>query len=1229
MLKKILSTAAAMSVFFNMTFAVTDNLQAYISVFAEDNGEISETAAPEVTPGTTSEPEEDPEGSPSPTPSPTRTPRPARTPRPTDDPVATPSPTPSLAENKDLSVGDIIIYKNGTYEIEDVRSEYHIIVKDNVDDAEIVLYNTEIISDGPVQIGKNCGVSIVYDGTNTIESTSDKPAVLLPKGSTLNLEGSGTLSAVSSGAAVGSDNTDAGVININSGTLTVRSTGKGAGIGGGNNKNASEININGGTVDASAVSGAAIGGGAGGKSGNITITGGKVTAVSEKGAGIGGGSGDGSENITVSGGEISAVSEKGAAIGGGENGKSENITITGGNIEVRCGSGCAAIGGGYKKSGGNINVSGGTVVGFAGEYGRIIGGGRYSSSSKVQISGNADISGYVKEGACAVEENEISGNMPMICAFYNYNNRSTYNKTEIPSAEQTVKLSCGAYSDKITLPADYHGFFRTLKTAGTYSLKTDADDPIKHIVYKTSSSTVSNSSQSESYSISAGINHFELVLSDSCYLETPKFTTNDIVLSKDEIKKNVTLSAYTTRISPVTCSSSAHRSALIKYSYEIVSDESKIASLKDRTLTIEVSESGVYQLGIKVTAVCGNLSAEKTQVLNVVKQSFPHDINSKDLNITQNGIYTVYGSTIRYNINVASDLDDVNIIFNSGVSIDMSKDTTARKSPVIAGNNSKVTLTVPSSVVLKSSDNGACIEGGKNSEITINGNSSSSSSSPVRLESSDTGSCITGGTVYLLGGNFNLSAEKGDIIKADKIFIADNVYRFTVWSENSKNYPINTVYMTEPYQSYKPAYIVQGKLSGSMGSDGGSISVKRTTTVNNNQSNRYKNSQGETVSISSVSKDCKAFAVKVDTYGNYKVSGNSSKVYTVKDGNRNIDEVTLEEEKTYITSNIYSQSTCKCKVTAPAFSMENVIMPYEKSTVSYLLDADSAEFILDKDCRTHTSARIYYDYDIDDDKGNIAYINNDRIYFDAYKPGKYTVKLTATARVNDISASKSISVSVTKLGKEETDQQRGDLHRAYIQGYDDGTFRPDSNITRAEAATILTSALEIDDYDDPETAFFDVSRKAWYYDTVLAAEQAGIFSGYEDGSFKPDNNITRAEFTVAVCNAFGIEIKSSASKSKSKMGDVSEHWSRSYVDALVKTKYINGYDDGTFKPDNNITRAEAVAILNRAMSRSADGKKMSEIRVNNPFDDIKKTHWAFYDIIEAVNDHYSKEWHNK
>ncbi|MCH5186322.1 MAG: S-layer homology domain-containing protein, partial [Oscillospiraceae bacterium] len=841
---------------------------------------------------------------------------------------------------------------------------------------------------------------------------------------------------------------------------------------------------------------------------------------------------------------------------------------------------------------------------------RAVGGGRYSTDSRVEIDASADVCGYVEKGACAVEESEIYGTAPMICAYYEYKEK----KDEF-DGKQEVVISRGSYSETVALPENYSGFFRILEQTGTYSLKTGTGGVIKNITYSSNKNS-SSKKTSEKFEISSGINHFILNPSDNCYLEELTLNTGDIILTESQTSKSVSLSASTKKVTNGTCS--VHKGTSIKYSYEIINDPYNIVELDGKKLTANIKVSGTYPVTIRVRAECGTLETEKDFVINAVKQTAVHDLSKEDLYIKSNGVYTTKNSSTRYNITVAPDLDDVNIIFTNGFTLDMSKDTTLRKSPIVIGDNSKVTITRTSSVILKSTDDGSCISGGKNSVITVKGNGT------FTLDSYDKGNCITGGTVYLLDGKYNMSAEDGALIKANNLFIADNVDDLSGHTENNKSYPLDAKYMTEKYETYEPAYVIQGKLSNSFTGDNSSITVQKT-------SGTSKTSSSETVS--GLNKDTKSFAVKVATYGNYKASfkdgGGVSKDYSVKDGSRSVTEITLAEEREYIASNEYVFNECKCKLSAPVFSMDKIILPYDKKSASYALDADGAILKVDDDCKIHNKhASVSYRYTIDTDKDEIASISDGRIRFNVDDPGKYSVKVTATARMDSIESSKSITISVTRLSQEETSKQRGELHKAYLNGYSDDTFKPDNNITRAEAAAMLTSALDYEIDDDADVGFFDVSRKSWYYDVVLSVEQAKVFSGYEDGSFRPDNNITRAEFTVAICNAFAIA-SNSKSTSKSKMSDMNEHWSKGYVDALVKAKYINGYEDGTFRPDNYITRAEAVAILNRAIGRTANETKMKELFVNNPFDDVKKNHWAYFEIMEAVNDHYTNEWHKK
>lgn len=197
-----------------------------------------------------------------------------------------------------------------------------------------------------------------------------------------------------------------------------------------------------------------------------------------------------------------------------------------------------------------------------------------------------------------------------------------------------------------------------------------------------------------------------------------------------------------------------------------------------------------------------------------------------------------------------------------------------------------------------------------------------------------------------------------------------------------------------------------------------------------------------------------------------------------------------------------------------------------------------------------------------------------------------------------------------------------DEHIAYIKGYPDGTFGPDLPITRAEVASIF-SRLTVDKMDidtDAVSSFSDVNADAWYADAVAFMEQEGIVKGYEDGTFKPDNQITRAEFAVIASRFYELE-----EVNENIFEDVtSEHWAFFEINSAYKNSLITGYEGNIFKPDNKITRAEAVTIINRMTGRNAEAEfENADLAGYIIFSDIsnESAHWAFYDVVEASNTH--------
>lgn len=187
-----------------------------------------------------------------------------------------------------------------------------------------------------------------------------------------------------------------------------------------------------------------------------------------------------------------------------------------------------------------------------------------------------------------------------------------------------------------------------------------------------------------------------------------------------------------------------------------------------------------------------------------------------------------------------------------------------------------------------------------------------------------------------------------------------------------------------------------------------------------------------------------------------------------------------------------------------------------------------------------------------------------------------------------------------------------DRHVSYMFGGSDGMFRPNSELSRAEAAQLIYNLLSGTEAAGRD--FADVSRDSWYYKAVSTLSGLGIINGYED-CFLPDKAATRAEF-VAILSRFFPPSPGTAS-----FTDLSAaHWAYEDIGFAVSKGWVSGYSDGSFKPDNPITRAEAACIVNRALNRAADKSLLnsSDLLV---FIDVSKGYWAYYDIMEAAVEH--------
>ena len=254
-----------------------------------------------------------------------------------------------------------------------------------------------------------------------------------------------------------------------------------------------------------------------------------------------------------------------------------------------------------------------------------------------------------------------------------------------------------------------------------------------------------------------------------------------------------------------------------------------------------------------------------------------------------------------------------------------------------------------------------------------------------------------------------------------------------------------------------------------------------------------------------------------------------------------------------------------------------------------------------------------------------------------------SVKITATYKVPKSDAnsdlSNAVTVNGTTPGGEEvpgTDEEETPVdpyyppappvdppelntedHYAYIVGYEDGTVRPENNITRAEVATIFFRLLTDESRDEfwsQTNPYSDVSADDWYNNAVSTLTNAGILDGYEDGTFRPNGNITRAEFATITSRFFDATYEG-----EDLFPDIDGHWAKDYINESANAGIVNGYEDGTFRPQKLITRAEAMTMVNRTIDRHPDAEHLLDDMIVWP--DNLETAWYYEQVQEATNSH--------
>ncbi len=192
-------------------------------------------------------------------------------------------------------------------------------------------------------------------------------------------------------------------------------------------------------------------------------------------------------------------------------------------------------------------------------------------------------------------------------------------------------------------------------------------------------------------------------------------------------------------------------------------------------------------------------------------------------------------------------------------------------------------------------------------------------------------------------------------------------------------------------------------------------------------------------------------------------------------------------------------------------------------------------------------------------------------------------------------------------------------HFAYIVGYPDGTVQPNGQITRAEATTIFFRLLTEESRSANLTktnGYTDVASDAWYNTAVSTMTKAGIVDGYPDGTFRPDAPITRAEMAKI------ISLFAKLDKSESRFSDIAGHWAEAYIRLAAGNGWIAGYPDGTFGPQRNITRAETATMINRVLDRvPSEESHLLSRGVMQIWPDANPGDWFYLAMQEATNSH--------
>ena len=357
----------------------------------------------------------------------------------------------------------------------------------------------------------------------------------------------------------------------------------------------------------------------------------------------------------------------------------------------------------------------------------------------------------------------------------------------------------------------------------------------------------------------------------------------------------------------------------------------------------------------------------------------------------------------------------------------------------------------------------------------------------------------------------------------------------------------------------------------------------------------------------------------------YKVYTNDEEINAVKDDttfgkfNSNVLQYTPSRFRAYFTDSACTTSADVANL--PKDSNDNINLYYTAkkssggggSSVSIKLDKDTVSGVVGDKIKvtatvTGSTAKPTWtssneDVATVDENGNITFVGK----------GTATVKVKVNGIVKNIpvTVKEATATPVPTVKPTEAPVINTEYTKPYASGYDDGSFLPNNNITRGELAAMIARLSYGDDLPDGmyQASFPDVDSDAWFNKYIGYLEDKDVLSGYEDGTFRPMDTITRVEISAVIARAQRYDLISY----NGIFTDVTENdWAKDYIETLADKNIVSGYEDGTFGPYSPLTRAEAVAIINRVLVES------TPIVTFTP-NDIAG-HWAEADILLAVNE---------